>query len=621
MAAIAALPHGPRPVRAAASIVAVPLLLAAVLALHAIGPSSEPRLAETLPPPGQGSHIASLPSLPGTVSAATLTPRATGLLAADLFQAANAATRLSILSKVQPTASPAPPAPPVGPTLDQIERAQAGVAEAQLALQALQQGATDAQIQQAQSQVQQAQNQLAGAHASVTPLPTATPAPTVAPTAAPKAAPVQAAVAPAASAPATSAPAAVAVATPQPLPYSDTQLTQAAAALNAAQLSLAQAQQYNASLAVPAAAPLPGASRAGAVPVPGSRIATPVPATPAPAPADLTPYQAAVDDAQNTFNTMTTADQAIDQQNADLAASLAAAPAATTAADTATDSAAAPDDSSTSAAVVAATAPAAPVVSAATAASAPPQPSATPLPAATATNASSPTDSNGTDSDTTTTNAQSQLSGALSQLQALQSPPPAEAVKAAQDSLTQAQQQLDALLKQASPDVAAQVDPDPMTVLQKLRAGTLALDQQISNGFIWPAKGPVTQGFGLTAFALDGAYNGGGHTGVDIGQGAGQPIVAAAAGTVIFSGGDTASGYGDYVELDDGNGYQTIYGHMMTPSFLKQGDHVAQGQLIGVSGSTGYSTGPHVHFEVRLNGVPIDPLPLLGGLLPKPLHP
>ena len=111
----------------------------------------------------------------------------------------------------------------------------------------------------------------------------------------------------------------------------------------------------------------------------------------------------------------------------------------------------------------------------------------------------------------------------------------ADALKSSIDNISQAQQQLTTLLQQAAPDVAAQVNPDPMSVLQKLRDGTLSHDQQISSGFIWPARGPVTQGFGLTTFAIDGAYGGSGHTGVDIGQGAGQPIVAAAEPSVATS--------------------------------------------------------------------------------------
>jgi murein DD-endopeptidase MepM/ murein hydrolase activator NlpD len=100
-----------------------------------------------------------------------------------------------------------------------------------------------------------------------------------------------------------------------------------------------------------------------------------------------------------------------------------------------------------------------------------------------------------------------------------------------------------------------------------------------------------------------------------------MPVVAAADGTVTFSGGVPNVGYGYYVMIDDGNGYTTLYAHLLAPSFLKAGDHVVQGQMIGLSGSTGHSTGPHLHFEIRLDGVPIDPLPVLAGLLPRPLQP
>lgn len=98
------------------------------------------------------------------------------------------------------------------------------------------------------------------------------------------------------------------------------------------------------------------------------------------------------------------------------------------------------------------------------------------------------------------------------------------------------------------------------------------------------------------------------HGGLDISAGGvyGQPIYASASGTVTFSGGDN-SGYGNYVIIDHGSGYTTLYGHCSSLVAVT-GQYVNQGDLIGYVGSTGNSTGPHLHFEIRLNGEKMDPL-------------
>ena len=98
------------------------------------------------------------------------------------------------------------------------------------------------------------------------------------------------------------------------------------------------------------------------------------------------------------------------------------------------------------------------------------------------------------------------------------------------------------------------------------------------------------------------------HGGLDISDGGvyGQPIYASASGTVTFSGGDN-SGYGNYVVVDHGGGYTTLYAHMTSIS-VSEGQMVAQGDTLGITGSTGNSTGNHCHFEVRYNGVAKNPL-------------
>ena len=103
------------------------------------------------------------------------------------------------------------------------------------------------------------------------------------------------------------------------------------------------------------------------------------------------------------------------------------------------------------------------------------------------------------------------------------------------------------------------------------------------------------------------------HSGVDIGAGYGNTIMAAASGTVIFvtepvegknKGG---SGYGNYCIIDHGNGYTTLYGHARD-IYVKEGQKVSRGKAIGEVGSTGTSTGAHLHFEVRINGGTVNPL-------------
>ncbi len=95
------------------------------------------------------------------------------------------------------------------------------------------------------------------------------------------------------------------------------------------------------------------------------------------------------------------------------------------------------------------------------------------------------------------------------------------------------------------------------------------------------------------------------HAGEDIGAPSGTPIIAADSGTVILST-YNAGGYGNYVTISHGNGHVTLYGHMSSRA-VAAGDTVSQGQVIGYVGSTGMSTGPHLHFEVRVNGSTTDP--------------
>ena len=134
------------------------------------------------------------------------------------------------------------------------------------------------------------------------------------------------------------------------------------------------------------------------------------------------------------------------------------------------------------------------------------------------------------------------------------------------------------------------------------------------SGFIWPTRGAysLSSGYGYRSASISGW---GYHGGIDIirggGSSAGTPVIAAASGTVItaYAG---STGYGNTVLIDHGNGYQTRYGHMLWGSItVYPGQHVYQGQQIGQIGSTGNSTGPHLHFEILKNGVKQNPLPYI----------
>ena len=116
-------------------------------------------------------------------------------------------------------------------------------------------------------------------------------------------------------------------------------------------------------------------------------------------------------------------------------------------------------------------------------------------------------------------------------------------------------------------------------------------------GLIWPVRGPITSCFCMRWGRM--------HTGIDIAPGYGTPIKAAKSGTVIFAG--WMGGYGNAVIISHGGGLSTLYGHQSRMA-VHQGESVSQGQTIGYVGSTGHSTGPHLHFETRVNGSPQNPM-------------
>ncbi len=120
--------------------------------------------------------------------------------------------------------------------------------------------------------------------------------------------------------------------------------------------------------------------------------------------------------------------------------------------------------------------------------------------------------------------------------------------------------------------------------------------------FSWPASGPITSPFGVRSDPITGRTRR--HDGIDIGAPMGATITAAASGTVIYAGWE--SGYGNTIVIDHDGAVSTLYGHC-SQIFVSNGQEVQRGQAIGAVGSTGRSTGPHLHFEVRVNGVAVDP--------------
>src|SRR5262245_10957185 len=128
---------------------------------------------------------------------------------------------------------------------------------------------------------------------------------------------------------------------------------------------------------------------------------------------------------------------------------------------------------------------------------------------------------------------------------------------------------------------------------------------------IWPVSGQVTSEFGLRPAPRSGGSRH--HPGMDIGAPPGARVEAAAAGVITFAGG--SRGYGRMVVVDHGGDLKTVYAHLAT-IFARAGQSVRQGDLLGTVGMTGNTTGPHLHYEVRFRGEPVDPMCYVGGRAP-----
>lgn len=133
-----------------------------------------------------------------------------------------------------------------------------------------------------------------------------------------------------------------------------------------------------------------------------------------------------------------------------------------------------------------------------------------------------------------------------------------------------------------------------------VRVGTLKLEGLPEGGIDCPVRGTLTSPFGERW--------GKNHTGLDIGAPEGEPVYAPVSGVVIFAG--EMNGYGNYIKIDHGNGVVTAYAHLCD-IFVEEGDAVPEGSVIGEVGTTGNVTGPHLHFEIIVNGEFLDPEPFI----------
>jgi len=162
----------------------------------------------------------------------------------------------------------------------------------------------------------------------------------------------------------------------------------------------------------------------------------------------------------------------------------------------------------------------------------------------------------------------------------------------------ESEEELDGSVGAIQAQIAAQLGE---TGALPLPAGPI---QEGSGGLIWPVDGPIASGFGPRT--INGTYEY--HPGIDIAVPEGTPIRAAAAGTVVFTEPEASSGgYGNYTCIDHGGGLSTCYAHQSSFA-VSAGQSVSQGAIIGYTGCTGYCLGPHLHFEVRINGAVTDPM-------------
>jgi murein DD-endopeptidase MepM/ murein hydrolase activator NlpD len=217
------------------------------------------------------------------------------------------------------------------------------------------------------------------------------------------------------------------------------------------------------------------------------------------------------------------------------------------------------------------------------------------------------------------TQLQATIDEALVALDAMQTDSPEMAVRRAK------------LVKMKTDSVLSQIEQAVFAQQDFQQAAQLIAEDPVlaSTGrLLWPIPhATITQGFGPTPYVFEASYAGFPHfhTGIDLAVPLGTPVFAAADGVVVLArpmadSSGSLVGYGNYVIIQHDAGLKTLYGHLLTIG-VKEGDIVHRGQLVGLVGSTGNSTGPHTHFEVRIENSPVDPMQILPDLAPQPAAP
>ncbi|MCL5069944.1 MAG: M23 family metallopeptidase [Actinobacteria bacterium] len=161
-------------------------------------------------------------------------------------------------------------------------------------------------------------------------------------------------------------------------------------------------------------------------------------------------------------------------------------------------------------------------------------------------------------------------------------------------------------------DHLATSNPTTNTVTIHDPTGDVSKDQEVVNPMEWPVHGVITLEFGENDFPYQIL-----HTGIDIANPYGQigdPVTPFMEGKVTYAG-EIFWGYGKHIIIDSGNNVTSLYGHL-DKIYVYKGETVHLGQIIGKEGTTGWSTGPHLHFEVRVYGIPVNPRTFLGNANP-----